>query len=205
MPKIDLALLWGHVPTGTIRCSRSIVRKHESSVAYGLARSPKSGRICRTFISSFGNFHLSTSKGPFPVSLVEILTDSKSGIPVDVTRALHCISIGYPIVGETTFRSHEKFYNPVLVPPTDPGEPLVQDWLSCDRQVINPDSISSRLLEYSGVPIGHGDSRLYSVETSSEEFAGENWGFNYLSNPHDQHVRSDRGNRSVSGKIRGFT
>ena len=198
--KVNLALLWGHIQRGIIRCSRSIVRRSEAPVPYALGRKTSEGRLSTTYIHSFGNFHLQTSTGPFPVSLVEIATISPSTIPEEYACFLHCLSIGYPVAGESIFRVYEKFYNPVVVTPVECTEPLIQNWLSAEGEVILSDNISTRLADFYRLPLDSRESKLNTLpETFIAAYPGESSACGYINHAQASHIRNDRGYQPPKG------
>lgn len=197
--EICLAIVCGHIPKGLTRSSRSIVRKTECSVDFALARDSRTGKPCVSFISSFGNFHMNTSGGPFPVSLVEITSKSPKSVPVDVASVLHLISVGYPVVGESRFRVFEKFYNPVIAPPVDFTEPLIKGWISSEGDLIQPDSLSSLLIDFHRGPLEQHETTIYNSNTDAiNEFHGETSNCGYIDNLQSSRIRSDRGARHSS-------
>jgi hypothetical protein len=197
---IYLGVLWGHLPRGFIRTTRNICRKDEGAVPFCLARRNNTGKQATTVFNSLGNYHLDSSMGPFPVSLVEMISQSSSAAPVDFITKLHCISIGFPVAGEREFSAHEKFYNPVVRPPADPDVPLMlTELISADgrrndtgigflhrlsQRAIRPCDIKSSLVGLDSFITGAG-------------FDGETSDCDYINHPHARHVRNDR------GKVRG--
>ena len=190
---IRLALLWGHLPRGIVRCSRNICQRPERETLFALARNSSSGRKAETLVSSFGEFHLDTSQGPRPVSLVEISSSSETYAPSESVSFLHCISLGYPVVGERIFSVLEKFYDPVLPSPEDLVTPYIQDWLGPGGSLIREDEISQLLREFQGIPKQPSESRLHNLSVPSERFPGEDSTCRYVDHPAAVSVRRDRG------------
>jgi hypothetical protein len=146
-PDIFLALLWGHIPSGIIRCSRNISRRAERSVPFALSRNQNTGRPALTLINSFGNYHFQSVQGPRPVSLVEIASISPTPIPTEVVSLLHAISVGFPIAGEQLYSANEKFNNPTVPPPSDVRDLQLQMWLGSGGIVIS-EKLSQNLIDF---------------------------------------------------------
>ena len=182
------------MPKGLIRCTRHISRKYEHEVDFALARLNSSGRSVLSRFSSFGNYHINTSQGPRPVSLFEVSTRAPNGIPLDVAIKLHSISIGFPLVGEYSYSSYEKFYNPVVKAPEDIPRLLLQLWLSPDGSLRNEDRLSRELVDYTGQPLGLPDSILFNrLNEIIDTFPGETSACGWTDHPKSGSVRRDRG------------
>jgi|LauGreDrversion4_2_1035121.scaffolds.fasta_scaffold182267_3 hypothetical protein len=195
MTIVNLALLWGHIPRGIIKCTRNICQRYERDVPFVLARDRNTGRHTTTSVHSLGSFHIATSVGPFPVSLVELVSLGPTSIPHYVIPILHTISLGFPIVGDSIYCRSEKFFNPVVSPPQDSMGLAIQDWYRIEgdqRILISPDSLSKRLLDGGHGSVSVCDSKLLPKE-SYKDFPGEFSCSNYTDHPEASHVRRDRG------------
>jgi hypothetical protein len=192
---ISLALLWGHIPAGVIRTSRHVSRRDSGPVPFVLARNEATGRSLQSYVRSFGSYHIDTSRGPFPVSLVELrLVAISPSVPENVHAILHSLSLGFPIVGEQEYLKSEKFFNPAVPPPLDNFELQLQDWLSPAGGLLRVDSLSSKLLDYRGKALEARDSLLRDYESTGVGlFPGESSSCSYVSHPEASHVRRDRG------------
>ena len=195
---VSLALLWGHIPRGIIQCRRHISRRDHGEVPFVLSRSVSTGRPAQTLFHSFGNYHMDTSIGPFPVSLVEMLIEESGPVPSHIQAVLHSLSVGFPIVGERDYEKSEKFFNPTVPPPGDEIDTMFQAWLSLDRFLLNPDLLTARLRDYQGRQLRVDDSVLTerSIE-SGYHFPGETGSCAYIDHPEAVSVRSDRGRPST--------
>jgi hypothetical protein len=195
MAIVNLALLWGHIPRGIIRTSRNICKRYESVVPFALSRDSITGRAAQTVIHSFGSYHIHTSIGPFPVSLVEMSSWSTQSIPLEVVARLHTISVGYPIVGDQLYTKHEKYYNPVVSHPSDDIKLALQPWYEYDSdycRLILSDSLSPKLLDHGFSILNLHDSMIVGdIEDSDVEEVDSNC--RYVDHPRSQFVRRDRG------------
>jgi hypothetical protein len=191
---IKLALLWGHMPRGIVRCSRNICRRRDDlEVSLSLARNSSTGRKADSIFSSFGEFHLETSQGPRPVSLVEVVTRCPVGFPENSASLLHSISIGFPVVGEVSFSKFEKFCDPVVPPPPDIKAPLIQNWIDESGNLLSEDRLSCVVKEFHGNKMNPSDSILRTLKFEGEEFDGEDSSCRYVDHPKASSVRRDRG------------
>jgi len=195
--KVNLGLLWGHLPRGIIRCNRNIAARSEHSVPFVLSRNQNTGREVTSIFNSFGNFHLSTSSGPVPVSLVEIQTNHPRSIHLEDANLLHAISLGFPVVGDLKYTMAEKFYNPVVFPPMDPLPLLLQPWYEirgAEKELVESDDLSSRLLDGPPIRLCPTQSLIHATLTGEPtHFPGENSYCRYTDHPEAVHVRRDRG------------
>ena len=191
---IKLAILWGHIPRGISRCTHRISRRQERIVPFALSRNGFTGMPAESVISSFGSYHLLTSQGPRPASLVEIMSQSSGPAPTQVVSILHAISIGFPVAGEVVYAQHEKFLNPILPIPVDVPECLLQDWIDQGASAVFEDGLSRRLMDYRDAPVNQSDSVVrWETIDIEHHFAGESSKCNYVDHPESTHVRRDRG------------
>ena len=192
---MNLALLWGHMPRGIIQTSRHICQRYERPVPFALSRDSNTGRPARTVIHSFGSYHISTSIGPFPVSLVEMTSVGPRSVPFDVLARLHAISVGFPIVGDQLYTKHEKYHNPVIPHPADLTELALQPWYDFDlgnRRLVSPDGLSTQLLDRGMDPLSVHHSMIPADGQPTDE-VDEDTEFEYMDHPRSRFVRRDRG------------
>lgn len=191
-----MALLWGHIPSGIIRCSRNISRRSERLAPFALSRNQNTGRPALTLINSFGNYHFQSVQGPRPVSLVEIGSISPTTIPREVVSILHAISVGFPIAGEQLYSATEKFYNPTVPPPSDVRDMQLQMWLGSGGIVIS-EKLSQNLIDFRRPYLNQAESKIISESFELHaDFPGETSSCEYLNHPEAVRVRGDRSNTS---------
>jgi len=195
MAIVNLALLWGHLPPGIIRTTRRICSRYEREAPFALARDSFTGKAASTIFHTFGAYHLQTPAGPFPVSLVELISAGPNSIPVDIVSCLHSVAIGFPVVGDNLFPKHEKFFNPVISIPIEENELALQEWYQFSESVrspINEDRLTGRLLDGEMSRRNIFDSILpnhfYAIEHADVDS-----GRGYIDHPEASRVRRDRG------------
>jgi hypothetical protein len=166
-------------------------------VHFALARNKCTGKELRSVFSSFGNFHLNTSQGPVPVSLVELSLFQHNTLPYHDAIILHSIAIGFPIVGDVKYIHNEKFYNPVVSPPTDKIGLKLQPWYRLgggNIYIVEEDKLSPQLFDSPQNIFDVSQSILKDLPESHEQFfAGEVSSCRYTDHPEAVHVRRDRG------------
>lgn len=98
---------------------------------------------------------------------------------------------------------YEKFYNPVVVTPVEFAEPLIQDWLSAEGELIMADNISTRLADFNRLPLDSRESILSNLpETFIEAYPGEISACGYINQAQASHIRNDRGLQPTQGMNR---
>lgn len=194
---IKLGIVFGHFPNGLVISTRSICRNRLGD-SFSLCRKQLDGLRATTFMHSFGNYHYPTTKGPIPASLVEFFSLSSKCISTDVLARMHAVSVGFPILGESQYIVDEKFYNPVLQPPSDIENLLLQNWIDSCNTVINEDLLSGNLIKFKESTPLHSGSRLltqiekFQADFSAVDFLSENSACAWNDHPRSHRIRRDR-------------
>ena len=111
----------------------------------------------------------------------------------EVVSRLHAVSLGYPVLGESVYSDHEKFYNPAVSVPGDVASPILHDWISPCGTILSPDRISRLLIDFDREDIQSSESIVYkSIEKQLSVFPGENSLCQWLNHPKSVHIRGDR-------------
>jgi hypothetical protein len=189
---ISLGLMWGHVPMGTIRCTKRVIKQPLSGPPFKLSRSHSTGKFAASRFDCLGLHHIMTSQGPRPISLLQIATSVDESLPREVASILHCLAIGYPLVGESYYRTHEKFFNPPVPPPLDDFPLMLRPWVDpSGRFLFDPKLLTDYIIDFSNeapFPLPKLNGRF-----DDDAFDGECSASAYVDHPGSIHIRRDRG------------
>ena len=135
---------------------------------------------------------MNTSQGPRPISLFQAASHVEECIPTEVATILHCLAIGFPVVGESFYNSNEKFFNPTVPPPSDDFPVMLHPWLGRDGTILTePRALTDHIVDF-----GNGallpQPRLNKI-LDDDAFDAENSTCRYIDHPESVHIRRDRG------------